>query len=433
MRNLPLIATVVLAVSSGEVAADERHDEQMRQIEWELDHQPMPKEWDGTRFADDSNPDRVTWAMKACPQSLFKYGLYWKNLPADVKASPRARAIQARVDKLQPVCEAMARAGAAFTEQVQARAKAAAAAKEVEQAQQKRRSAFRTEIQEYWTTVRELIRHWDPALLDDQASTRDDAEVYKRQKADLAAIHAVCQRYPGLVDSAHDYHKSNPAAHPTAVCGMAAAGGDVMRKKVLLGMSLDAANLTSRQIVRDAAPVIAGTEKQVPDWMQQLVFDRAAWFTTMTKGFVERFKQIGEPIPDDLFKDADEVALKLKARFEDNARADRFEMPPYRDAQVEALVKARVPKELKGAQVLKIGTSYKTWQAFDEKTWVKSDAKYDYYRVNKGKNRYKRGWILVKLANQPHCQSREFIVHRVLQGKPDVDSLDGGGYYVRCD
>lgn len=53
-------------------------------------------------------------------------------------------------------------------------------------------------------------------------------------------------------------------------------------------------------------------------------------------------------------------------------------------------------KEIKGVTIRKIGTSYNAWNAFDEKTWVKRDSNHD-YRVNKGKNTYKRGWALLEI------------------------------------
>jgi hypothetical protein len=106
--------------------------------------------------------------------------------------------------------------------------------------------------------------------------------------------------------------------------------------------------------------------------------------------------------------------------------------PPYKDRQVEALVKKQAAAELKGAQVFKVGLDYNDWKAYDEKTRVGSDSKYDYYKLSKGKNRYKRGWLLVKLPGQPFCQSREFIAARVLNGPISIESLDGGGYFVKC-
>jgi hypothetical protein len=96
------------------------------------------------------------------------------------------------------------------------------------------------------------------------------------------------------------------------------------------------------------------------------------------------------------------------------------------------MVRGEVAREYKGSSILKIGSDYKIWVAYDEKTWVKSDAMYDYFRVEKGKNQYKRGWFLLKMPNRPYCQGREWIATRVNTGAPHINYVDTAGLFMKC-
>lgn len=61
-----------------------------------------------------------------------------------------------------------------------------------------------------------------------------------------------------------------------------------------------------------------------------------------------------------------------------------------------------------------------------------TSAHYDYYRINKGKNKYKRGWALLEIPDRPYCQAREWIVKRVSNGPIQLDALGGDGTFMKC-
>lgn len=63
---------------------------------------------------------------------------------------------------------------------------------------------------------------------------------------------------------------------------------------------------------------------------------------------------------------------------------------------------------------------------------VGHDDRYDYYRVSKGKNKFKRGTLLVRFPDRPYCQVREWIVRKTGGARPELDYLEEGGRFVRC-
>ena len=72
---------------------------------------------------------------------------------------------------------------------------------------------------------------------------------------------------------------------------------------------------------------------------------------------------------------------------------------------------------------------YKTWVVRKGLSYLGSDSTYRYYKVEY--NSYKRGWVLMKLPNQPFCQASEWIVGRGAKGMVVV-SLGGSGIFMKC-
>ena len=66
----------------------------------------------------------------------------------------------------------------------------------------------------------------------------------------------------------------------------------------------------------------------------------------------------------------------------------------------------------------------------DSRNEVGRDSKYVYYKIEKSKNFYKIGRMLVKGPVAGYCQEREFIVKRTT--KIELEILDGSGKFVKC-
>lgn len=434
----------------------DQQNELLRQIEHAFNAYVRGTWFDGTKIAAEAPSANVSSSVRKCNDAVAKFDQVFPTVDAKIRAGDRARKLQQRYTELVPHCRALKSAAEAYAREAQARAaraeadrQAAAAATKAEadkaaaktdadrKALGERRAAigewFR-KIEPYTATIQALTTSYDPKFRPRaQTSYTDSPQLIAKYKADIAEVHKVCVATPPPPPSGDHVEPHDLLAQQIEICKMAALGGDALVKRAKRRIAINVADLNTKRLLRDIQSIIDGQEPAVNDDIQKLVFDYDAWLAGMVAFYKPKFDEIDETVPADLFAAVVAIAPTLRAKIDEHARTRTFPAQPFRDAQVEALVKKKLPGTFKGAKLVKIGLSYSAWQAFDERTWVKSDANYDYYRVNQGKNRYKRGWILVQLAGHPHCQAREFIVRRVKNGPIEIDSFDGGGTFMKCE
>ncbi len=432
------IATVFVGLATltgltGGARADHFADQQnelLRRIEYGQSRYNPPTWFDGKSIP----PSAIGMAFDTrsnCRYAIDTYKQLWNTIDPAFRSAPRGQAVQQKYQAMVPACEAIGAALARYESEQKEREARAAEEQRLERERDRVRQDLWSKLMPYETSITPVMI----AFVDIETSNgfAEQPQFVAKYKKDWAEVQKVCAAFPNITNPPHPPARNQLRNYPVEVCQKAALGPDEairQHRKAFLqrGISSDVERYT-----REVQPILDGQEKAISDLIQKLAYDRKAWSAIINKNLAASYERIGEPIPDDLWQGLDPVAEKLRSKLDSNAATDTFKAPPYHDAQVEGLVRKQAATELKGAKVMKSGLDYASWVAYDERTWVKSDAKYDYFRVSPGKNRYKRGWILVQLAGQPHCQAREFIVSRVLSGPIHVDSLDGGGRYVKCE
>lgn len=434
MRDQLIIASVAvtLVALASPARADyyaDQQNEHLRRIEYAQSR--VQTAWfDGKPITDASASQAMDLAIQ-CRFAQKTFDDVYREVDAQFRAGERAKQVLQRQNEIRSVCSVIVPAVDAYRRDQEAKKARAADEQRLELGRANVRAELFGKLSPYRGTLMDVMPGF--ADIESTGGFTESPQFVAKYLKELAEVQKICRDYPNVTNPVRPPNPRALESHAVEVCKTAALGPEEVIRQYRRGRLIRGITSDIERYIRYVQPILDGTEKAVSDVHQALAWDRARWVTLVAKDLVKDFEQIKEPIPPDLYAGMDDTAAKLRAKLEAYGASEKFTMPSYRDAQVEALVKKAAASELKGSTIYKIGLDYKTWVAYDERTWVKSDATYDYYRVSPGKNRYKRGWILVKLAGQPVCQAREFIVSRVRSGPIHVDSLDGGGRFMRCD
>ncbi len=402
----------------------------LRPIELKLDRAGTPRWFDGNVIAPGTSMDWVDKDLRYCDETIAALNTMFGSLDPETRADPRAQKAQQRFEQLQARCQAERAAAVPYGKA----AAAAAADRAAEEGRAERRRAFLKEVGPYYGTISNLISSFDSTLYGFEGSGSFGESSIPNYRKELPLVAEICKRYPDLTDPPPvPSDRGVFTERPTRICAMAAEGPEAMIKKGQIGILKGLVKINNNTGIKQIREAMQGADSQISDEIQQMIFDRDAWVAAMDKFYQPMFGKLGEKVPPGLYAAQEELVPELKAFIDKSGTTRAFEMPPFHDAALEGMVKGKVPSTFKGATVLKIGTSYKDWVAYDQRSWVKSDAQYDYYKVEKGKNQFKRGWMLARLPNRPYCQAREWIVTRVRTGPPRVDWLAPGGIFVKCE
>ncbi|HTJ44091.1 MAG TPA: hypothetical protein VL463_18420 [Kofleriaceae bacterium] len=353
-----------------------------------------------------------------CKEALDKYDMYFGNMEPATKATPQAKAIEKKHDGVVAACKKLDD-------------DAAAAAKQRDVV-----FAIRRELTpEMHAAVDALTYAYDHGDHFDPPSGYSGMELSAKgiaaAKAGLAGVREVCHKHPGATDLESSDNPRSIYDHPVELCAMAEMGDKLVQQDLHDGAMKTVAS-NGKQIIDALQANIDGTELKVNADNQLLMFDRPAWLAARAKQYEHEFAIIGEKVPDDAFADVIAKADELKAKIDEVAPKTAWEPPGSHDAAVEKVVRNAWAKELPGVSVRAIGVSDKTWDVFDERTWVGSDDKYDYYKVNKGKFKYKSGTALLQIPNRPYCQARDWVVIKVGGGAPKIETLRQDGRFMKC-
>jgi hypothetical protein len=163
---------------------------------------------------------------------------------------------------------------------------------------------------------------------------------------------------------------------------------------------------------------------------QELIWERDKWRAAKIAWLKPKYAEYGAQVPFDATAAAEKRADELRDIVLRDGPKRSYQMPPNRDAAVEAFMKVQFLKEYPGAQVLKIGLDYKTWVQRKSLSYVGSDEIFRYYKVDY--NSYKRGTALLKIPGRPLCQAQEWVVGRSAKGLGAV-AVGGSGTFMRCE
>lgn len=167
-----------------------------------------------------------------------------------------------------------------------------------------------------------------------------------------------------------------------------------------------------------------------PVWddVQAMVFDREKWKAKDLPNLQRLYAENGGTVPADIFDAVKADLDQLRKKIETDSQTKSWTVPPYKDEAVEALVRnkyAANPK-FKGIVVFKSGMDFTTWKLFKNDLGIPT-------------SQIKKGWVLVKIANQPGlCQAREFAVEKVYMGGGSFSAVQMAGFseagtYMKCN
>ena len=191
-----------------------------------------------------------------------------------------------------------------------------------------------------------------------------------------------------------------------------------------------AMNFVVMNELSEIGKAIEHSQNRTPDDIQLFIYEPDKWRAANMPKYQATFRnQFGVDVPPEFFAPAEAKAAELKAVIDKTAPTRTFDLPPHRDAAVEALVRARFAAEIPGVQILKIGGSYPTWAKREGLSLVGSGTGYKLYKVEY--NFYKRGWVLLRVPNRPYCQAQEWLVGRGNTGIVPV-GIGGSGIFMKC-
>ncbi len=262
----------------------------------------------------------------------------------------------------------------------------------------------------------------------------DDPAAYEKSRKELEGLAVVCQKYPNLTNPPRAYADSI-SQNPADWCKMAEQRTSLI-KKMQMKMGETYAKGEADLWKLKIAEAMRNDIGTIYDNLQMLLYDRPSWEQKNMEGSRKRYAYAGEKVPAEVFASLNEKVDELKARIEREAPARNWEKPEYADVALEAMVRRAFPAKYPGGQLLKTGMTYATWKSSDDTSLVGTVPGYKVYRTEIGKYRFKNGRMLIKLPNQPFCQSRDFTVEQTKTGGAysgtKLNGFNDKGIFVKC-
>jgi hypothetical protein len=166
---------------------------------------------------------------------------------------------------------------------------------------------------------------------------------------------------------------------------------------------------------------------------QLMALDFEAWKQEFTKTQNQVSKDQGGTFTDEMMEKYRPISKEIKAWIDNQSRINVFEKPRFQDAGSQNVAKKGISQDmiLKNGTLLAIGMDEAAWRAYDQKTETGRDSRFIYYKIEPGKNKYKRGKMLVKTNG--YCQQRDFFVKQV-RGSTAISLhlLTYEGRFVQC-
>ncbi|MEP6987928.1 MAG: hypothetical protein ABI970_20170, partial [Chloroflexota bacterium] len=258
---------------------------------------------------------------------------------------------------------------------------------------------------------------------------------YEALRKNLEALSVVCQKYPTMTNpDLPDYMQDNIVHSPADVCKIAEQRVSMIKKLHIYGAEGEAKQVIQRG-VNQINSALRNEKGYVPDDVQVLLYDRAAWDQENLQKLRKSYAEAGEKMPPDLLAALDAKVAELKAKIESEAPTRSWTQPPYSDAALEATVRRMYPEQFPGVKVFKTGMDFSTWKKGDDTSVIASGRGYEVLKTVIGAYQYKVGVALVKMPNQPFCQIRDFVANQSKAGGGYGASkvrLPIGGNFVKC-
>ncbi len=311
--------------------------------------------------------------------------------------------------------------------------KTAAAKREDENADKLVRVQFEDDAQAFEGVIRTVAVGYDPKYRLTVGFT-PEAATYEKWTRELTGLSVVCQKYPNLT-SRPDADADNIRHNVADWCRIAEQRTAVVKRmQIIVGEQRINSEIQSWTNHLDQA--LRNSDGTVDDGVQMLLYDRPSWEQKELKYAKKIYADAGATMPTDALKPLEEKIAELKAKIEREAPTRSWEVPQHKDPALEAMVGRSFPTKYPGGKLFRTGMTYATWKSIDDTSLVSIGTDYKLYRTEIGKYRFKNGRMLVKLPNQPFCQSRMFSVEQTKSGGgysgTKLNGLGSKGIFVKC-
>jgi hypothetical protein len=298
----------------------------------------------------------------------------------------------------------------------------------MEREQDQQRKDFRVEAARFFHTVEMFEQFYNPQFASVKGGM--DAAAIKKATVDLAELDALCtSKYPGITNDPK--YLDRLTFRSGDWCGMAAK-----RSEILQSVTSGTQSAVGIRFIEGWKRAInksthqRGVVSGDPVWddVQAMLFDREKWKAKDLPNLQRLYAENGGTVPADIFDSVKADLDNLRQKIETDSQATSWTVPPYKDEAVEALVKrsyAANPK-FRGIVIVKSGMDYTTWKLFKNDLGIPT-------------SQIKKGWILVKIANQQGlCQAREFAVEKEYMGGGRFSAVQMAGFseagtYMKCN
>lgn len=303
--------------------------------------------------------------------------------------------------------------------------------------QSKMLEAFFNETYYLKDAVKPILVGWDKRLYWSDtnyvgAPDATNTAYWTQARRDLAALEKVCQKYPDIVNSPNSDlpHWAANYRYKTW-CNIAAN-----REKVIKGYLQSLAEENWKRLLHDRTIDFRDQKTQngwISNTLQEIGMDFEAWKESSLQTEGPKINMQGGILTDAMLETFRPLSVELKKYFDEQSQKNVWQKPRAQDAVAQNLAKKAMPNDpvIKGAPVLAIGMDDAAWRIYDERNITAVDANFYYYKIEKGKNKFKTGRMLVRTGN--YCQERDFYVKQVRgSAKVTLQQLGTLGRFVAC-
>lgn len=301
------------------------------------------------------------------------------------------------------------------------------------------RAGFEDEAKPYTNTIRMIAPSFNPKIVRGSGTSFNPTPAtYEAWRKDLTALASICQKYPNLTNEPfadEPTYESSISYRQADWCEMAR-----QRDTLIKGFLKDVGSDQTKYSVNSVQNLLNEAERQpdgeIGDELQVLLFNRAAWSKKNLESYKTQFGLTDADIETKVFTPLAGKFSELKERIESDSLKPGAPLPKFSDPSLAATVKRTFTTAYPGGQVLKIGLDSANWSLRDGNRNIGSNsAGTQYYLRIKGAYRIRTGVAIVRLPNQPYCQSRYIELTQPKKGA-GFDAawamVETKGKYVKC-
>ncbi|CAN5609282.1 hypothetical protein BH10ACI3_BH10ACI3_24420 [soil metagenome] len=303
------------------------------------------------------------------------------------------------------------------------------------------REMFFREAIKYNTSVYAFTVVYDPQMQSESSTTYyppADPKQWPVIMSDLAELDQLCKtKYPKIKNPSGSYYRKELRILAKSWCEIAANRVELHKRAFQVGAEKTLGDRTQNRVY-DMENAMRNNFESVLDDYQMMVFESEAHRQKMKAELQAEYAKLGAQLPDNFYDKYAAIAPKMKTLIEQSIATRNWTMPAVKDASVEAFIRGQYAKNpaVSKATILKVGFVATGWASVDDMNWISTTGNVSFYRVERNKHRFRRGYVLVKMPNRPDCQAREFVLRQDRAGggfgATKVEDLGAGGIFIKC-